>query len=66
MKIKLDDWNDYKMHMLKIRCKYEYTTIDQYGESNWVPFCFFAWTFRMHNKKQCWSLDHKQRYSNSL
>jgi hypothetical protein len=51
MKIKLDDWNDYKMHMLKIRCKCEYTTIDQYGESNWVPFCFFAWTFRMHNKK---------------
>jgi hypothetical protein len=40
--------------------------MDQYGISNRMPLCFLAWTFRMHNKKQCWSLDHKQRYPNSL
>jgi hypothetical protein len=66
MKVKLNDWSDYEMHMLKIRCKCECITMDQYGESNWVPLCFFAWTFCMRNRKQCWSLDHKQKYPNSL
>ncbi len=50
------------MHMLKIRC----IAMDQYGKNNWVPFCFLAWTFRMHSRKQCWNLDPKQRYPNSL
>jgi hypothetical protein len=45
MKAKLSDWSDYKIHMLKIRFKCESTIMDQYGESNWIPLCLFAWTF---------------------
>jgi hypothetical protein len=55
-----------QMHILKIRCKCECTSMDQYGKSNWIPLCFLAWTFQMHNRKQCWSLDHEQRYPNFL
>jgi hypothetical protein len=55
-----------RMHMLKIKCKCECIAMDQYGISDRMPLCFLAWTFQMHNKKQCWSLDHKQRYPNSL
>ncbi len=54
------------MHMLKIRCECECNAMDQYSKSNWVPPCFLAWTFWMCNRKQCWSLDHEQRYPNSL
>ncbi len=51
-----------QMHMLKIKC----ITMDQYGKSIWIPFCFLAWIFWVHSRKQCWSLDLEQKYPNSL
>jgi len=55
-----------RMHMLKIKCKCECISMDQFGKNNWVPLCLLAWTFQMHNNKQCWNLDHEQRYPNFL
>jgi hypothetical protein len=46
--------------------KIRWIAMDQYGKNNCVPFCFFAWIFQMRSKKQCWSLDPKQKYPNSL
>jgi len=66
MKVELNDWSGYGIHMLKIICKCECTQMDQYGESNWISLCFLAWSFQMCTRKQCWSLDHEQGYPNSL